>query len=115
MGRSLSTRLFATAVVTALVLAGCGGGGGDGSDATFSVSGFDGIEVGDSSGSVTDAIGEPVATQELVPNPADPGQGAVWIYCDGPRPYYLVVKDDEVTEDDLQLPDELRLDVENCS
>jgi hypothetical protein len=108
--RPLTWLIPAVLATAALAFAGCGG-----SDATFSVSGFDGIDVGDSSGSVTDAIGEPAATQELVPNPNDPGDSALWIYCDGPRPYYLVVGDDKVTEDDLQLPDELRVDVENCS
>ncbi|MFN8112408.1 MAG: hypothetical protein U0R51_04335 [Solirubrobacterales bacterium] len=96
----------------ALALAGCGGGGGD---ATFSTSGFDAIKVGDSADSVTDAIGEPAATQDLVPGGGDPGPSSVWIYCDGPRPYYLMITGDEVVQDDLTMPDELRLTVENCS
>jgi hypothetical protein len=105
---------FATALATvALAAAGCGGGGDD--DATFSASGFDAIEVGDSADSVTAAIGEPASTQELVPGGGDHGDSAVWIYCDGPRPHYLIVTDDVVTEDDLRLPDELRINVENCS
>ena len=108
----MAIRLLLTLLAAAiLVLPGCGGDG----DATFSTSGFDAIEVGDSADSVTGAIGQPVATQDLVPGGGDPGPSSVWIYCDGPRPHYLVITDGEVADDDLALPDELRLDVENCS
>lgn len=108
----MAIKLLPAVLATALVaLAGCGGGG----DPTFSTSGFDAIEVGDSADSVTDAIGEPAATQDLVPGGGDPGQSSVWIYCDGPRPHFLVITNGEVADDDLALPDELRLNVENCS
>ena len=110
MDRRHATKALAAALAaSALVVAGCGAG-----DATFSASGFDAIEVGDTAESVTAAIGELASTQELVPGD-DGGGGAVWIYCDGPRPHYLVITDDAVTEDDLQLPDELRIDAANCS
>lgn len=107
----MAIRLLLTLLAAAiLALPGCGGDG----DATFSTSGFDAIEVGDSADSVTGAIGEPVATEamELSHGGSD---GAVWIYCDGAMPHYLILTDDAVAEDDLQLPDELRLSDENCS
>ena len=86
-----------------LAIGACGGGG------SFSASGFDVIEVGDSADSVKDELGDPTAVQELADD------GSVWIYCDGARPYYLVVGGDRVTEDDVQLPDELRVEEASCS
>lgn len=91
------------AVSVVILLSGCGG-----DETTFSTAAYDGIEQGESAEAVRSALGEPTETESFDES------AELWVYCDGPTPYYLAITDGRVSIAGLRPPDELRVDEQAC-